>query len=371
MDFSARRKKLFAELSEQGLSAICAVTPRGLRYFSGFTGGEGWLFMSPELTCLVTDGRYWAQVAEQCPDIELVKFVSKEDVRHSKKLAARLKELGFAGKIGFEGSDLSYAKWKTAEADLAEVSAVMADFGSLIDGQRVKKDSDEIEAIRKSAHAADVAWKNTVPCLKAGMTEADFCAELEYQMQKAGARKPSFDTIVASGPNGCFPHAGVTNRAIGEGELITVDFGTIVDGYCSDITRTVWLGELDKESLKIWETVRRAHDAALEAVRPGLKGTELDKIARDIIAQAGYGEYFSHSLGHGVGIEVHEEPGLRPESQTVIEAGMFVTIEPGIYIPGKGGCRIEDLVCVTKDGYDVMSRSPYQVPGQKHPQEAF
>jgi len=152
---------------------------------------------------------------------------------------------------------------------------------------------------------------------------------------------------------------------------VTVDFGALVDGYCSDITRTLWLGDLDERSLEILRVVRHAHRAAMEAVRPGIRGGELDKVARDLIAQAGYGEAFSHSLGHGVGLAVHEGPGLRAESQAVLEPGMAVTIEPGIYVPGIGGCRVEDLVVVTETGADSLSRAPYQEPGQQHPLESW
>ena len=241
----------------------------------------------------------------------------------------------------------------------------------MISSLRLVKTAEELQAIAKSAAVADLAWQKTLPSFKEGITEADLCAELEYQMQKCGARKPSFDTIVASGLNGAYPHATVTDRVIQSGELITVDFGCLVDGWCSDITRTIWLGELDSKSQEIWQTVRRAHDTALEAVKPGLQGCELDKIARDIITGAGYGEYFSHSLGHGVGLAVHEGPGLRRESMTILTPGMTCTIEPGIYVPGFGGCRIEDLVYVTDNGFKKLSNAPYQILGMKHPLEAY
>ena len=190
-------------------------------------------------------------------------------------------------------------------------------------------------------------------------------------MKRGGSSRPAFDTIVASGPNGAYPHAGVTERAFQEGELITVDFGATYQGFCSDMTRTMWLGQLDEKSQRIFSVVKEAHDRALAAVRPGYTGSEVDKVARDFIAENGYGEYFNHSLGHGVGLEVHENPGLRRESQTVLQAGMTATIEPGVYIPGVGGCRVEDLVYLTPDGREVLSHAPYQILGQSHPLESY
>ncbi len=163
----------------------------------------------------------------------------------------------------------------------------------------------------------------------------------------------------------------MTDKKIGEGELVTVDFGCIVDGWCSDITRTVWVGQLSEEMIRIWSVVKKAHDAGVQGLRPGLTGGQVDKIARDIIEEAGFGPYFSHSLGHGVGLAVHEGPGLRRESTLVLQPHMTATIEPGIYIPEVGGCRIEDLLFLTEDGSQALSHSPYQIPGQSHPLESF
>lgn len=374
MNCEERRLIVAQTVVARGLNGMLVTSETNRRYLSGFTGSTGWLFIGADGAGFVTDGRYWAQVEQQCPGVELVKYRSNQDRRLSVCLANWLKERGWSGKLGFEGCSLSCEDYQSLVGDLVSEDGPvteMVSVGSSLDYLRIIKSDDEIAAIRKAASVADMAWSQALSCFRAGVTEADFCAELEYRMQKCGARKPSFDTIVASGNNGAYPHAGVTDRIIEPGEMVTVDFGALVDGYCSDITRTIWLGQLDNQSEKIWQTVRTAHDEALAQVKSGVAASKLDKIARDIITEAGFGEAFSHSLGHGVGLAVHEAPGLRAESQDILYSGMLVTIEPGIYIPGVGGCRIEDLVVVTDDGCEVLSRSPYQELTQTHPLAAF
>lgn len=371
---ATRRARTLERLVPLGVDALLVTSPENRRYLTGFTGSNGWVFLSADRVALVTDGRYWAQVENQCPDVELVRFRSNQDVRLSRRLAAWLGEVGWCGRLGFEGEDLTVATFRQAQEDLEgqdrPISAMQSVSG-VVEEIRQVKSAEEVEAIRRAARVADEAFRAALPSFQVGVTEADFCAELEYRLQKCGARKPSFDTIVASGPNGAFPHAGVTDRAIRAGELVTVDFGALVDGYCSDITRTIWLGEPDERSRELLEIVRRAHRAGMDTVRPGLRGCEVDQVARDLIARAGYGEAFSHSLGHGVGLAVHEGPGLRVESKTLLEAGMTVTIEPGIYVPGVGGCRVEDLVVLTETGAESLSGAPYQEPGHQHPLEAW
>lgn len=373
-DYQLRRERLIEKLTEAGIEAALIATETNRQYFSGFSGSNGWLFISRDKTALVTDGRYWAQVEQQCPGVELIRFVSHQDGSLSACLANWLKKQAWAGKLAFEGSELAFDSYLAMKNDFCDQNGPVKELisaSALIDGIRLIKSTAEMTAIAHSAALADQSWREALKIFAEGITEADFCAELEYQMQKAGARKPSFDTIVASGPNGAYPHATVTNRKIVRGEMVTVDFGCLCDGYCSDITRTIWLGNLDEESLRIWNLVRQAHDEALVKVRPGVRASELDGIARGIISAGGCGEAFSHSLGHGVGLAIHEGPGLRKESAAILAAGMTVTIEPGIYIPGIGGCRIEDLLEVTAEGYRQLSLSPYQVPGQSHPLASY
>ncbi|MBQ7502267.1 aminopeptidase P family protein [bacterium] len=365
-------KKLAEALVKENIEGMIITSAANIRYFSGFASEDGWVFVGRGGAALITDGRYWDDVTAKLPDVELVKYVAARDGSLNLCLAGWLRSKGVSGSIAFEGDTISLADFHSIERLLmAGVVKDLINKSDLISDLRLIKTEAELRGIAKAAAAADAAWRRALPAFKEGVSEADFCAELEYCMQKCGARKPSFDTIVASGINGAYPHATVTDKVIKRGELVTVDFGCIVDGWCSDITRTVWLGDLDEKSLKIWQTVRRAHDTALESVKAGIGCADLDKIARDIIAEAGFGEYFNHSLGHGVGLAVHERPGLRNTSEEILAPGMTATIEPGIYIPGFSGCRIEDLVYVKADGYERLSRAPYQIPGQAHPLEAY
>ncbi len=360
-------------LSNKNLSGAILTSAESIRYFSGFTSTDGLVFVGEGHVAVVTDSRYWAQVESQCPSVELVKYLSHEQRSLANALAIWLKEHKLGGRLAVEGRSLTLDAYLNLQQELVAsgLAESLVSLSPSIDELRLVKTSQELEAIAKAAQVADEAWKKALTSFKVGISEADFCAELEYQMQKCGARKPSFDTIVASGLNGAYPHALVTDKKIGEGELVTVDFGCIVEGWCSDITRTIWLGQLDQEMVKIWSVVKKAHDSAIQGLRPGLTGSQVDKIARDIIEEAGFGPYFSHSLGHGVGLAVHEGPGLRRESTLVLQSHMTATIEPGIYIPQVGGCRIEDLLFLTEDGAQTLSYSPYQIPGQSHPLEAF
>lgn len=360
-------------LNSKNLQGAVLTSAESIRYLSGFTSTDGLVFVGEGHVAVVTDSRYWAQIESQCQQVELVKYISHEHRSLAHALAVWMKEHKLGGRLALEGRSLTLDAYLNLQKELVEGGLVesLVSLSSDIDELRLVKTESELKAIAKAAQVADEAWKKTLPCFKAGITEADFCAELEYQMQKCGARKPSFDTIVASGLNGAYPHAVVTDKKIGEGELVTVDFGCIVNGWCSDITRTIWVGQLSEEMIRIWSVVKKAHDAGVQGLRPGFTGGQADKIARDIIEEAGFGQYFSHSLGHGVGLAVHEGPGLRRESTLVLQPHMTATIEPGIYIPEVGGCRIEDLLFLTEDGAQALSHSPYQTPGQSHPLESF
>ncbi|MGM9991383.1 MAG: M24 family metallopeptidase [Candidatus Bruticola sp.] len=363
-------ERLQEALDRENLQGAILTSAESIRYFSGFSSSDGCVFVGQGRIYLVTDSRYWAQAEVQCPQADLVKFFSHKHRSLAQALSLKLQADKLAsGRLAVEGRSLTLDNYLNLKQELSDWTIVSS--SPLIDSIRLIKTAQELAAIGKAAQVADKAWAAAIPHFKAGISEADFCAELEYQMQKCGARKPSFDTIVASGLNGAYPHATVTNRIIQEGELVTVDFGCIVDGWCSDITRTIWVGQLNEEMISIWSVVRKAQRLAIEQLRPGLTGSQVDGIARRTIEEAGYGEYFSHSLGHGVGLAVHEGPGLRRESSIVLKTGMTVTIEPGIYVPGLGGCRIEDLLFLSDDSSELLSHAPYQIPGQSHPAESF
>jgi Xaa-Pro aminopeptidase len=366
-----RRERLQAVVRTKELAALLVQAGENRRYLSGFTGSSGWLVVTSERSALITDGRYWTQVKEQCPGLELVRFIPDEHVSLGKRALLWMQEEGISGQVGFESPIMNVSEHSklVAEAESLKLAIELVPADNLTEHLRQCKDEGELETMGRAARAADRAFMSALEVFKAGIKERDFCVELEYQMAKHGARKPSFDSIVASGPNGAFPHAGVTDRVIGHGELVTVDFGALVDGYCSDTTRTIWIGELPELEQKVYRAVREAHKRALDAIRPGKLGKEIDKVARDIIIEAGFGEAFKHGLGHGVGLAVHEMPTLRSTSDNVLEMGMIVTVEPGIYLPGQTGCRVEDSVLITKDGVEYVTKSPYQELGQHHPLE--
>ena len=365
MSIQVRCEKVLAQLE---VDCLLVSNPENRRYLTGFTGSTGLFLLSPNRQALVTDGRYWAQIAEQCPDLELIKFRNEE---FSSLLACAAHHLkGEGGKLGVESRHLVMADQEALAKDLPSGWSLQA-CESLVEKVRQVKDAGELEVMRRAAQIGDRALRNALEHLKAGVKERDFCIELEYQMQKLGARKPAFDSIVASGPNGAFPHAGVTERVIESHELVTLDFGCFFQGYNSDITRTVWVGSLGPEEARIYSAVREAQAAAVEAARPGIRCRELDAVARNCLAQQGLAEYFSHGLGHGIGLCVHELPGVRSVSEVVLEEGMVVTIEPGVYIPGHTGCRVEDSVVITSTGCERLTRSAYQEIGQTHPLEAL
>jgi len=362
-----RRQRLRAKMKDQGLSAMIITSQENRFYLSGFSGSAGHLIVTPDTTVLITDGRYWAQVQDQCQQVELVRFRAEEHGSLIQASAAWLANT--QGRVAVESRHLVVGDWQTLchELEGKDIKPEAAD--NLIEQIRQCKDGQEIERLRRAAQIADRALRNALESLREGITEREFCLELEYQMQKLGARKPAFDSIVASGPNGAFPHAGVTDRVIAQRELITLDFGAYHDSYNSDMTRTVWMGNLNERNAFIYQSVRDAQRKAVDAVRPGIRCRELDAIAREHLHECGLGEYFSHSLGHGIGLAVHELPGLRSTTETMLEPGMLITIEPGVYIPGETGCRIEDTVLVTETGGEKITRSPYQELGQIHPLE--
>lgn len=369
VDFGARRQRLREKLQHEQLDAQVIWSGENRYYLSGFSGSTGWLVVSAQGAHLIADGRYWNQAAQQCPEVELVKFVPDQDLWWGNCFRALQSQNGWR-RIGFEPTIATVADHKKM-LELAGSAWTWCEAEGLSESLRQCKDGFEQDKMRQAARIADRALRVALESLKVGMSEHEFCLELEYQTKKLGARKPSFDSIVASGPNGAQPHAGVTAREIRAGELITLDFGAYLDGYCSDMTRTVWLGQLDPTSKEVYKTVREAHKRALNAVAPGVATKELDRIAREVVENSPFKGMFKHGLGHGVGLMVHEKPAVRGSSSDILEPGMVITIEPGIYIdegfPVVTGCRVEDSVLVTSDGFEYLTQSPYQEIGQTHP----
>ena len=346
-----RLAKLRKVLPEQDLDAILISQPENRRYLSGFTGSAGWLIISAEQAVLVTDFRYFEQVGRQAPAFELAKIKTK----FSDLLPELLGELG-VGRLGFESQHMTVDQLYTMSQAAEGVEFVP--LKDTVEALRAVKDEDEIDALRRSVAMTDAAFAYFLERVRPGMTEREAAWEIEASMRTQGASKVAFDLIVAAGPNGALPHARPGDHSIQPGEPVVVDIGCVVDGYCSDMTRTFCLGQPSAKYLAVWDVVLQAQEAAQAAIRAGVSGVEVDGAARDLIARAGYGEYFGHGLGHGVGLAVHEGPRAGKLSEDILQAGMSLTVEPGIYLPGEFGVRLEDLVIIGQKGTEILTNTP-------------
>jgi Xaa-Pro aminopeptidase len=329
--------------------------PENRRYLSGFSGSAGYLFIAAEQAVLVTDSRYTEQATGQAPEYRVIQVRGGWDW-----LLERLKESG-ARRLGFESQDMTVATYNNLldalkkEESLSQVSVVAA--SGMAEEQRAVKDGNELAALRKAINASDSAMEAVRLEIREGMTEREVAWRMEAAMRDFGSDGTSFDTIVAAGPNGAMAHHRPSDRPIGRGEPIVIDMGATVDGYCSDLTRTVMVGEPDEIFRKVYDTVLGAQLTAISTVRVGMTGGECDGLARTVIAEAGYGDNFGHGLGHGVGLAVHEGPRVGPTSPDPLEPNTVFTIEPGIYITGWGGVRIEDIVLLGGEGATPLSKA--------------
>lgn len=331
-----------------GVDALWVSDPANVRYLSGFTDGkDGKVLILPDGEMLYTDARYTVQAQDES---RIPQFIARppETYGHA---ADSVKGL----RVGFEAEHLTVALLDDLRTHWPD--ATLVPLRGLVQGLRRIKSAQEIAAIRETQRLADQAFMAVRPHIQAGVRELDIAHQIAAELQKLGAQAMP-GMIVASGPRGAMPHGTASARVLQDGELVTVDLVALKDGYHSDMTRTVAVGKVSDELRRIYNAVWEAEDTALRAVKPGVRGADLDKLARDILTGHGLGEAFAHSLGHGVGLEVHEGPSLRGTSEDVLERGMVITIEPGAYLPGFGGARVEDLVLVTEDGYEVLSLSP-------------
>ena len=340
--------KLREVMNEKGLEAVVILSPYNRRYLSGFTGTSGSLLITQDKSLLITDFRYIQQANDQAQDFEVI----NQEGPMLSKINDLIKE-GQYKNVGVESHLITYNEYQALNTDAVELSSIE----SVIETIRMVKDEFEIKQIQKAADIVDETYEHILKWVKPGMTENEVNNEMEMFMRSKGATCSSFDTIVASGHRGALPHGVASNKVIEEGDMITLDFGALYEGYVSDVTRTFAIGEPKEEMKKIYNIVLEAQLAALEQIKPGMTGKEADTIARDIIKSYGYGEQFGHSLGHGIGLEVHEGPALSQKSDIVLEENMYITLEPGIYVDGLGGVRIEDDVLVTKNGLQRFTKS--------------
>ncbi|QLG10739.1 aminopeptidase P family protein [Deinococcus sp. D7000] len=341
-------QQLRAAMNDAGVDALWVSHPANVRALTGFTSPEdGKVLVTPDAATLYTDARYTVQAREES---RVPQHIARppETFQHA---SGDLK----GKRVGFEADNLTVAGLEDLKQHWPE--AELVPLRGVIQGLRQIKTPDELEAIRAAQALADQVFNEVRPLIVAGARELDIALEIEMRLRKAGATN-AFDVIVASGPRGAMPHGHASERVIQDGELVTVDMGARLNGYNSDMTRTVAVGQPSDEMRRVYNAVLEAEEAAVKAVKPGVRAADLDKMARDILTRYGLGEAFAHSLGHGVGLEVHEGPGLRGTSEDVLQAGMVITIEPGAYLPDVGGVRIEDLLLVTEDGYEVLSHAP-------------
>jgi len=342
-------KKLRQSFEEHHIDALLITSGYNRRYITGFTGTAGVAIVTQDKAVFITDFRYTQQAQKEISGFEIV--------QHTKpimeEVGLQLEKMGVKS-LGFEKDDMSYAMYevyqKAVKSELVPVSG-------LIEKIRLIKTEQEIKIIKAAADIADAAFSHIITYISPGKTELEVSNELEFFMRKQGASSSSFDIIVASGLRSALPHGVATDKIIEKGDFVTLDFGALYNGYVSDLTRTIAVGEPSEQLKEIYQIVLEAQLKSLDEIKAGMSGIQADAVARDHIKSKGYGDAFGHSLGHGIGLEVHEGPGLSFRSETVLEPGMVITIEPGIYVPGVGGVRIEDDTVVTATGNDKLTHS--------------
>lgn len=333
--------------------AFVIMRPENRRYMSGFTGSAGAIVITQQAAILITDFRYVEQAGVQAPDYQIVE--------HQGPLLKTLKQVLQDQQITTLAFETDYVTFAQYQVWSRELGVQLEPVEGWVEKLRQIKDHQEIEAIRRSVRLADQAFDHVLGIIKPGIKEIEVAQELEFFMRRAGASGLAFDSIVASGPQSALPHAQPTERAVQTGEFLKMDFGCVVQGYCSDLTRTVGLGQVSEQHRRIYQIVLEAQLAAIKAIGAGVTGQAVDQVARAIITEAGYGNNFGHGLGHSLGLVVHESPRLATSETTVLMPGMVLTVEPGIYLPGWGGVRIEDVVVVTDDGCEILTTANKQL----------
>lgn len=343
-------ERLLILLHEQEVSGIFIKGDVSVRYFTGFTGGDSLLYVDSKRKIIITDSRYVLQAKEEAPECEIVE--------HTNGFWAEVAKLKLAGTFALDGDYFSYTEQCALAAAVPDVIFKNINLVAL----RQIKTQEELQLITKAVEISDVAFAKLIPCIKEGVSEIELAAKLEFNMRKLGSEGVAFATIVASGTRSALPHGLATEKLITSGDFVTFDFGAIYKGYRSDITRTLVVGTASGWQRDIYKIVLQANLLGESIVKSGMTGSEVDAKVRKFIADSGYGAYFGHGLGHGVGLDIHEKPVLsRSSGNVLLPVNSVVTVEPGIYIPGKGGVRIEDTVVVTQQGCRVLTTAPKQL----------
>lgn len=344
-----RVNNLREQMKSEGISSFLITSPYNLRYLTGFTGTTGLALIGLEEAFFITDFRYTEQAAKQCVGFEIVKNVGP-----ILEVVADLVESKNIENLGFEESFVPFKQYVELEG-LLEVDLIPV--SGMVEELREVKDEEEIAIVEKACEIADKAFSHILTYIKPGMTEIQVANELDFYMRSLGASSVSFETIVASGLRSAMPHGVASEKIIEQGDMITIDFGCYYNGYVSDMTRTISLGEPSDKLREIYNVVKEAQQKVLDVAKPGMTGVELDAVARDYIASKGYSEAFGHSTGHGIGLEIHEGPNVSKLAEKAFVPGNIITNEPGIYLPGIGGVRIEDDMLVTENGIKRLTHS--------------
>jgi Xaa-Pro aminopeptidase len=353
MNFQARQRKLREHLATTRFDALLISHLPNIRYLCGFTGSAGLLLAEEAGNVFFTDVRYDTQAHEEVKGAKVV-------IAHKAVLSGLGEFLGARRRrargwtIGLEAEHFTIAEKKRL-AQLRPAGVRLKEAPSIVERARMVKDGEELESIRAAVALGAKLFERALEVLRPGVKETEVAAEMELAARRGGAEDMSFPTIIASGARSALPHGRASDRAITPGGFVVCDFGVILSGYCSDQTRSVWVGTVSEDARKAYQAVREAQQAAIDAVRPGVAVGEVDAAARKVLRKAGFGRYFTHSTGHGVGLEIHETPRVADGQREILQPGIVITIEPGVYFPGKWGVRIEDMVAVTASGCEVMT----------------
>jgi Xaa-Pro aminopeptidase len=357
MDFHSRQKKLRQHLATTRFDALLISHLPNIRYLCGFTGSAGLLLVEEAGSVFFTDVRYDPQAHDEVKAAKVV--IARKAVLHglAEWMAGR-RNRARGWTVGVEAEHLTIAEKKRL-TKLRPSGITLKDAPSMVERFRMVKDDDELERLRASVALGAKSFDRALEVLRPGVKETEVAGEMEHAARRAGAEEMSFPTIIASGARSALPHGRASDQPIVPGGFVVCDFGVILSGYCSDQTRTVWVGSspgvAPEEARRAYEAVREAQQAAVDAVRPGVTVGEVDEAARRVLRKAGLGRYFTHSTGHGVGLEIHEAPRVATGQKEVLQPGMVITVEPGVYFPGKWGVRIEDMVAVTASGRDQLT----------------
>lgn len=355
MSIELRLEKLRQRMEKDNLQGVLISNSENRRYLSGFAGSAGYLLITQKDAFLATDFRYIEQAGQQAPDYEIERTVGRFD------WFPKLVKKTDVSKIGFEATDVTVSHHSALVKELDESglseTVSLTEMANLVSELRITKYEEEMDCLLRAIEITDRAFEEIAPTIESGVTEAEVAWALEKSMRGQGADGLAFETIVGTGPNGALPHHIADDTVIADGDSVVVDMGAKYEGYCADLTRTVVVGDPDERFLEVYGTVLEAQISAEEMVESGMTGAEVDAISRDIIGRAGHWDEFGHSLGHGVGLAVHESPTVGPGSSNILEDGMVFTIEPGIYLPGWGGVRIEDIVMLQNGRACVLSKA--------------